>query len=143
MKRVLADTNITARWMRQKDKDICQLKTRIKQLEASAVALTQEDLLEIFNISRDLPLYDLRKALRAEPDATESHMALSISTDARFKQWQSQDVDAAVGQVLFIETQTLTPSSRCDSAVTLVSLHLVRSLHDRTEATVIYFFCGQ
>jgi len=141
MKKVLADTNSTAKWMRQKDKDICQLKTRIKELEKAAVALTQDDLLEILDVSRDLPLFDFRKVDRADPDLSDSHVALGISTDHKFKEWQAQELSAT--QILFVETQMATLSTRHVSAVTLVSFHLIASLHDQPEATVVYFFCGQ
>lgn len=138
MKKVLADTNSTAKWMRQKDKDICRLKLRIQELEKAAVALTREDLLDILDVGGEHPLFDLRKVLRANPDVTDSETALSIIVEPGFKGWQSEGTST----MLFVDTQIPSISNRHVSAVTLVSSNLIQSLQDRPEATTIYFFCG-
>lgn len=138
MKKVLADTNSTAKWMNQKEKDINRLRKQIQELERAANALTLDDMLEILDIGREHPLFDSRKILRSTPEVSQSELALSITTDDAFREWQAADISAE----LFIETQLSSVSSRHVSAVSLVSSNLVQSLQDRPEATVIYFFCG-
>ncbi|KAK6374550.1 hypothetical protein LTR64_002661 [Lithohypha guttulata] len=138
MKKVLADTNSTAKWMSQKEKDISRLRKQIQELERAANALTLDDMLEILDIGREHPLFDSRKILRSTPEVSQSELALSITTDDAFREWQAADTSAE----LFIETQLSSVSSRHVSAVSLVSSNLVQSLQDRPEATVIYFFCG-
>lgn len=138
MKRVLADTNSTARWLVEKSRDIRKLQRRISELEKASVALSIDDLLEILEINIKQPLYDLRKILRADPDLTDPRTALKISRDARFQSWQVLDLSAE----LFVETPAAFEFSRHISAVSLVSSNLIQTQESQPKASVIYFFCG-
>lgn len=121
MKKVFADTNSTAKWMSQKEKDIGRLRKQIQELERAANALTLDDMLEILDVSREHPLFDSRKILRSAPEVFQSELALSITTDDAFREWQAADTSAE----LFIKTQLSSMSSRHVSAVSLVSSNLV------------------
>lgn len=138
MKRVLADTNSTAKWLVQKSRDIRKLQRRISELEKASVALSTDDLLEILEVNINQPMYDLRKILRANPDFTDPRTALRMSKNATFIEWQVLDLSAE----LFVETPVALQLSRHISAVSLVSSNLIRTQQDQPKASVIYFFCG-
>ncbi|KAK5103124.1 hypothetical protein LTS08_003928 [Lithohypha guttulata] len=124
MKKVLADTNSTAKWMSQKEKDISRLRKQIQELERAANALTLDDMLEILDIGREHPLFDSRKILRSTPEVSQSELALSITTDDAFREWQAADISRIVHR----DSVVLRVQSSCLSRI--------------AEATVIYFFCG-
>lgn len=129
---------LTVSGMRKKDEDIKRLQNRIMELEDAAASLTQGELIELLDIHLTHPSLDLEHVLRhTDKDSVECEVALGITRDAQFVEWQSEDNSAA----LFLESG-LPLSTRRVSSLSIISSELIRSLKEPLHATAIYFFCG-
>ena len=138
LKKMLGETNSTAKWMQQRDRDWKNLKKRVFELERAGVALTVDDVLEIVNVGRMNSVKDLRKVLNAIPDSPESLHALNVGQDPVFQEWKNDDRSAA----LFLEQMHGCLTSRYISAMSVLTSNLVDSLQYSSPATCIHFFCG-
>jgi hypothetical protein len=126
--------------MKEKDRVIRRLKRQIEMLQKAATSLSQDDLLDILDVSADSPIQDLRRIIRAgqSTELSASHAAKGIIESKRFKDWLSTDASAA----LFIEGSSSLASYGRNTPMSLVSSVVIENLHDKEPAIAIYFFCG-
>jgi hypothetical protein len=126
--------------MKKKDRVIRRLKRQIEMLQRAATSLSQDDLLDILDVSADSPIRDLRRIIRAgqSTELSASHTAKGIIESKRFKDWLSTDASAA----LFIEGSSSLASYGRNTPMSLVSSVVIENLRGKEPAIAIYFFCG-
>ena len=126
--------------MKQKDRMILRLRTRVEELEKTAAALTQLDLFEIIGVRADVPAQDLDRIVQRgfSADLWSSNLAKGVIQTPRYQDWHSEDASAT----LFVESGLVLAGQGRNSPMSLLCSSVIEDLDDEGPSTTIHHFCA-